>query len=75
MEVHAVHYNRKYSTFKEAADKPDGLAVVGIFLEATDNADNPCFTKLTKAVQDIIKVNTSTSVAPGNICIFGLKEH
>lgn len=72
MEVHAVHYNKKYSTFKEAADKPDGLAVVGIFLEATDNADNPCFTKLTKAVQDIIKVNTSTSVAPD--CLTWIKE-
>lgn len=74
MEAHAVHYNNKYSSFKEAADKPDGLAVVGFFLEATDKVDNPCFKKVTKAVPNIIKVKTSTSVSAGNIWIFGLNK-
>uniref|UniRef100_A0A8C8RAA0 Carbonic anhydrase n=1 Tax=Pelusios castaneus TaxID=367368 RepID=A0A8C8RAA0_9SAUR len=33
-ELHLVHWNaRKYATFGEAAAAPDGLAVVGIFLE------------------------------------------
>jgi len=72
MEAHAVHYNKKYSNFAEAQDKPDGLAVIGFFLEATDNDDNPCFKKLTAAVQNIIKVNTSTSVAPD--CLTWIKE-
>ncbi|NXL91157.1 CAH7 anhydrase, partial [Alectura lathami] len=33
-ELHLVHWNaRKYATFEEAAAAPDGLAVVGVFLE------------------------------------------
>uniref|UniRef100_A0A8C0BD94 Carbonic anhydrase n=1 Tax=Buteo japonicus TaxID=224669 RepID=A0A8C0BD94_9AVES len=33
-ELHLVHWNaRKYATFGEAAAAPDGLAVVGVFLE------------------------------------------
>ena len=31
-ELHLVHYNTAYGTFAEAADKPDGLGVLGIFL-------------------------------------------
>lgn len=31
-ELHLVHYNTKYKTFAEAADKPDGLAVFGFFI-------------------------------------------
>uniref|UniRef100_A0A8C4WT16 Carbonic anhydrase 7 n=1 Tax=Gopherus evgoodei TaxID=1825980 RepID=A0A8C4WT16_9SAUR len=35
-DLHLVHWNaRKYATFGEAAAAPDGLAVVGIFLEGT----------------------------------------
>ena len=35
-ELHLVHYNStKYSTFCEAVDKPDGLAVLGVFLEVS----------------------------------------
>ncbi|CAG2180838.1 unnamed protein product, partial [Oppiella nova] len=29
LEIHLVHYNRKYSSFDEAADKSDGLMVLG----------------------------------------------
>uniref|UniRef100_G3NMV1 Carbonic anhydrase n=1 Tax=Gasterosteus aculeatus aculeatus TaxID=481459 RepID=G3NMV1_GASAC len=32
-ELHLVHWNTKYASFGEAASKPDGLAVVGVFLE------------------------------------------
>ncbi|XP_051538368.1 carbonic anhydrase 2 [Myxocyprinus asiaticus] len=32
-ELHLVHWNTKYPSFGEAVDKPDGLAVVGVFLE------------------------------------------
>ncbi|XP_013371724.1 PREDICTED: carbonic anhydrase 7 isoform X3 [Chinchilla lanigera] len=42
-EMHLVHWNaKKYSTFGEAASAPDGLAVVGIFLEGT-KAQFSCF--------------------------------
>jgi len=32
-ELHLVHYNTKYGTFGEAADKPDGLAVLGMLIK------------------------------------------
>lgn len=33
-QLHLVHWNAvKYRTFGEAAEAPDGLAVLGIFLE------------------------------------------
>ena len=33
-ELHLVHFNTKYRDFSEAVDKPDGLAVLGMFLKA-----------------------------------------
>lgn len=34
LQLHLVHYNiTKYSSFAEAVDKPDGLAVLGIMIE------------------------------------------
>ncbi|XP_049454347.1 carbonic anhydrase 7 [Epinephelus fuscoguttatus] len=37
-ELHLVHWNAvKYKTFGEAAEAPDGLAVLGIFLETGDD--------------------------------------
>lgn len=35
-ELHLVHWNTKYPSFGDAASKPDGLAVVGVFLKAGD---------------------------------------
>ncbi|KAG7272295.1 hypothetical protein CRUP_014180 [Coryphaenoides rupestris] len=32
-ELHLVHWNTKYPSFGDAANKPDGLAVVGVFLK------------------------------------------
>lgn len=32
-EVHVVHWNTAYGSFSEAADKPDGLCVLGCFIE------------------------------------------
>lgn len=34
-ELHAVHYNTKYANFAQAADKPDGLAVFGWFIDVS----------------------------------------
>lgn len=63
MEAHAVHYNKKYGSFKEAADKHDGLAVVAFFINATDDDEHPCFNKITEGVRKITKINSSTEVA------------
>ncbi|XP_049604677.1 carbonic anhydrase 1-like isoform X2 [Syngnathus scovelli] len=35
-ELHLVHWNTKYGNFDEAASKPDGLAVLGVFLQIGD---------------------------------------
>ncbi|XP_045298983.1 carbonic anhydrase 7 isoform X2 [Leopardus geoffroyi] len=47
--LHLVHWNaKKYSTFGEAASAPDGLAVVGVFLETGD--EHPSMNRLTDAL-------------------------
>ena len=33
-ELHLVHYNTKYGDLGTAVDKPDGLAVLGMFIKA-----------------------------------------
>jgi len=35
-ELHLVHWNTKYSSFSEAVDHPDGIAVLGIFFKVGD---------------------------------------
>nr|XP_058898840.1 carbonic anhydrase 2 isoform X2 [Kogia breviceps] len=35
-QLHLVHWNTKYGEFGKAAQQPDGLAVVGIFLKIGD---------------------------------------
>ncbi|XP_051831032.1 carbonic anhydrase 7 isoform X2 [Antechinus flavipes] len=48
-ELHLVHWNgKKYKTFAEAAAAPDGLAVVGIFLETGD--EHASMNRLTDAL-------------------------
>lgn len=34
-QLHLVHWNTKYASFGEAASQPDGLAVVGVFLQVS----------------------------------------
>lgn len=43
-QIHVVHYNTKYDSFKEAMVHPDGLAVLGAFLEVSA-IDQPCATR------------------------------
>jgi hypothetical protein len=33
IEAHFVHYNTRYASVEEAANQPDGLAVVGILFD------------------------------------------
>ncbi|CAH0559002.1 unnamed protein product [Brassicogethes aeneus] len=72
MEAHAVHFNKKYGSFNDAKEKHDGLAVVAFFLKATDDDEHPCFNKLATAVQEIVKINTTTKV-PSD-CLTWIKE-
>nr|ACU30151.1 carbonic anhydrase [Trematomus lepidorhinus] len=50
-ELHLVHWNTKYPSFGEAASKPDGLAVVGVFLKIGDA--NPSLQKVLDAFNNI----------------------
>ncbi|KAG9332976.1 hypothetical protein JZ751_013964 [Albula glossodonta] len=36
-ELHLVHWNTKYPSFGDAVSQPDGLAVVGVFLQIGDD--------------------------------------
>uniref|UniRef100_A0A8C4Y4Z3 Carbonic anhydrase 7 n=1 Tax=Gopherus evgoodei TaxID=1825980 RepID=A0A8C4Y4Z3_9SAUR len=50
-QLHLVHWNaRKYATFGEAAAAPDGLAVVGIFLEVRTGEEHANMNRLTDAL-------------------------
>ncbi len=48
-ELHLVHYNSAYGSFGQAVDKPDGLAVLGIFLEV--GAAHPELGKVTSLLE------------------------
>ncbi|KAF6720264.1 Carbonic anhydrase [Oryzias melastigma] len=64
-ELHLVHWNTKYASFGEAADKPDGLAVVGVFLKI--GAANPKLQKVLDALDAIKtkgKQNTFSNFDP-----------
>ncbi|XP_047667603.1 carbonic anhydrase 1 isoform X2 [Tachysurus fulvidraco] len=58
-ELHLVHWNTTYSNFGIAASKPDGLAVVGVFLEIGN--ENPQLQKLLDAMETIKAKGAQTS--------------
>jgi len=65
-ELHIVHFNTKYGTPENAADKPDGLAVLGIFIE--EGKEHPEFAKmmpaLTKALRKGQTVKIDATIDP-----------
>lgn len=60
-ELHLVHWNTKYQSFGEAVDKPDGLAVVGVFLKI--GGKNPKLQKILDAFDAIKSKGKQTSFA------------
>lgn len=66
MEVHLVHFNNKYLNFKNACKKPDGLAVLAFFLQATDEVNNEDFTQISKSVTEVIRKNSSVALSSGS---------
>ncbi|KAM6953737.1 carbonic anhydrase 1-like [Aplochiton taeniatus] len=60
-ELHLVHWNTKYPSFGDAASQPDGLAVVGVFLEV--GAENPQLQKLLDGFDAIKAKGKQTSFA------------
>jgi len=60
-ELHLVHWNRsKYKSPAEAIANPDGLAVLGVFIEVSEEA-NPEFEKLCKLLDKIRFKNQKAS--------------
>ena len=51
-ELHLVHWNTKYGLLTKAVTEPDGLAVIGIFLEVGPD-DHPEFEKVVQAFPKI----------------------
>ncbi|XP_075215592.1 carbonic anhydrase 2-like [Lycorma delicatula] len=53
-ELHLVHWNcRKYKTFAEAAQHPDGLAVLGVFFEVGEDKHDEV-EKIVSLIQHIV---------------------
>ncbi|KAL4631038.1 carbonic anhydrase-like [Arapaima gigas] len=50
-EMHLVHWNTKYPRFADSTSQPDGLAVIGVFLQIGD--DNPQLQKILDALKAI----------------------
>ncbi|XP_053224973.1 carbonic anhydrase 14 isoform X1 [Podarcis raffonei] len=66
-ELHVVHYNsEKYSNVSLAMHHPDGLAVLGVFLEAGD-AENPAYNHILDLLDKIQYAEQKTTVAPFNV--------
>nr|CAH0104935.1 unnamed protein product [Daphnia galeata] len=59
-ELHILHYNTKYGSFKKALPHWDGLAVIGIFIEI-QKRDNNAFRHLLEPFDNIIDPNKNIS--------------
>lgn len=60
-ELHLVHYNTAYGSFGEAADKPDGLAVLGVFLKVGESEHSE-FGKITSLLEKVNKKGDQTEL-------------
>ncbi|XP_041429479.1 carbonic anhydrase 14 [Xenopus laevis] len=66
-ELHIVHYNAdKYADINEAKNKPDGLAVLGVFFEI-GATDNPAYANILRHLDNIRYAGQSISVPSFNV--------
>lgn len=61
-EIHFVSYNVKYPNLTYAAAQPDGLAVLGVFIEV--GSANSAYDKFLKYTSKVVNGNTTASIAP-----------
>jgi len=61
MEMHIVHYNKKYGSLGASVTQADGLAVLGFMFEIS-GTDNNNLTYITGKLQDIVQPKTSPPV-------------
>ncbi|XP_054041992.1 carbonic anhydrase 9 [Rissa tridactyla] len=65
-EIHVVHYNTKYDSFSEAMVHPDGLAVLGAFLEVGPR-ENPYYQEILEHLPKIRREGSEVLVPGFNI--------
>uniref|UniRef100_F7CQH3 Carbonic anhydrase n=1 Tax=Xenopus tropicalis TaxID=8364 RepID=F7CQH3_XENTR len=66
-ELHIVHYNSdKYADISEAKNKPDGLAVLGVFFEI-GATDNPAYANILHHLDNIRYKDQTVSVPSFNV--------
>uniref|UniRef100_K1QML6 Carbonic anhydrase n=1 Tax=Magallana gigas TaxID=29159 RepID=K1QML6_MAGGI len=61
LEVHIVHYNTKYKTLSHAKQQPDGLAVIGVFADISEEK-NHAFELIAMALDQVTEYNQRTIV-------------
>ncbi|XP_073994062.1 carbonic anhydrase 1 isoform X3 [Rhodnius prolixus] len=62
-ELHLVHWNcEKYSSFGEAASQPDGLAVLGVFLQVGDGEEKEELQRIASLIPEIEHKGQSTDI-------------
>ncbi|XP_036451105.1 carbonic anhydrase 14 [Colossoma macropomum] len=65
-EIHVVHYNSKYASMSEAANKPDGLAVLGGFI-GIGLHENENYEKILSALTDVSIEESNTQIPGFNV--------
>uniref|UniRef100_A0A670YS24 Carbonic anhydrase n=2 Tax=Pseudonaja textilis TaxID=8673 RepID=A0A670YS24_PSETE len=66
-ELHVVHFNsEKYANLSVAKHQPDGLAVLGIFLEV-DSVENPAYNHILGHLDSILYAEQEVTVAPFSV--------
>lgn len=63
VEMHMIHYKGEYGSFDAALQNNDGIAVVVVFFQVTDEA-NPTLEFLVNRLRDVKVEGTSTLLAP-----------
>lgn len=74
MEAHLVHYNAKYGNFKTAITQKDGVAVVALFIQASDEVDNLYFSKITDHIPEIKEPGSITAIEPGKSTTINIRS-
>jgi len=65
-EAHFVHFNRKYGSIAEAADKPDGLLVLGFFLKLSA-VSGPGMQLLIRGMMDVQETESDEPLYIGDL--------
>eukprot|EP00092_Neocalanus_flemingeri_P003574 GFUD01003833.1.p1 GENE.GFUD01003833.1~~GFUD01003833.1.p1 ORF type:complete len:367 (-),score=77.33 GFUD01003833.1:162-1262(-) len=70
LEIHLVHYNSKYQSYRDSVGKPDGLAVFAVLHELADTDNNklsPIINSLTQITNPGSTFTLEKSISPRDI--------